>query len=120
MVCQMKRLPFTDLRNGLLLIFLLAVVPSVSLVLYMNAQQERLLTQTAQDNALLLARFFAANQDRLVEDAHRTLAALGEIPAVRERTADCGPVLAAMLPRYSQFTNLSVSGSQCKRTGNLL
>ena len=67
MVLQMKRLPFTDLRNRLLLIFLLAVVPSLSLVLYMNAEQERLLTRAAQDNALLLARFFAANQDRLVE-----------------------------------------------------
>ena len=106
---------FSSLRFRLLLLVLLALVPSVGLVLYTASEQRRLAAIQAQENALRLARTAARSQEQLVDGTQQLLMVLAQIPAVRDRVPTaCTEILATLLkdnPRYTSFSVIERDGT---------
>src|SRR5581483_12373181 len=101
---------FAGLRSRLLLLIVLAVLPALWLISYVNVEQRRLAATQAQENALRLARLAAAELAQLVQSAHQLLAALALLPAVRnEETAECNALFASLLKHYPAYGNLGAS-----------
>ena len=100
---------FASLRASLLLLIALAVLPALGLIFYVNVEQRRLAAAQAQDNALRLARLAAAEQAQLVQGAHQLLAALAQLPVVRnQEPSGCSTLFASLLKHYPAYGNLGV------------
>lgn len=101
---------FASLRSRLLLLIVLAVLPALGLIFYVNVEQRHLAVIQAQDNALRLVRLAAAEHTQLVQSAHQLLAALALLPVVRdEDAAGCSALFASLLKHYTAYGNLGVS-----------
>lgn len=101
---------FASLRSRLLLLIVLAVLPALGLIFYINVEQRHLAATQAQDNALRLVRLAAAEHAQLVQSTHQLLAALALLPVVRdENAAECSALFASLLKHYTAYGNLGVS-----------
>jgi len=107
----------SSLRVRLLLVALLAVLPTLALALVMAAEQRRLATVTFQDHALHLARVIAHRHDQVIAGTRQLLTSLAHVPAVAPGdAATCGPLFATLLQGYPVYTNLGVlrpDGTTC-------
>ena len=61
----MARLFFSSLRTRLLLLVLLAAIPSLGLTLYTNLEERQLRKALVQEHALRLSRIVSADHERL-------------------------------------------------------
>ena len=101
---------FASLRSRLLFLITLAVLPALGLIFYVNLEQRRLAATQVQDNALRLARLAAAEHAQLVQGTHQLLAALADLPAVRnEDPAECSALFATLLKHYPTYANLGAT-----------
>src|SRR2546423_701140 len=66
----------TSFRARLLILFLLAVLPSLALALYMNFDQRRLETARVRDEIIATARLSAANEQNFIAHTRQLLATL--------------------------------------------
>jgi len=101
---------FSRLRVRLLLIILLAGLPAGALTLHDNLAQRRADRERASDQALVLARSLAAEQERLVAAARADLLTFSRVEAIR--TADparCPGLLAERLHEGGPYLNLAVT-----------
>ncbi len=102
----MRRL-FASLRVRLLLLVVLAFLPSLILTLYTAAEQRQRAEVEVQQTALRLVRLATSNQNQLVEGARQLLVALGALPAVRNCEArNCTTFFATLLEQYPLYANL--------------
>ena len=100
----------SGLRVRLLLLVLLAGLPSLGLILYTGLEQRRLAATQVQDNALRVARMASAEQERFIEGAHQLLTALARLPEVRAgQPGPCNALLADMLKQYPLYVNFGVT-----------
>lgn len=105
----MARLVFSSLRGRLLALVLLAFAPALGLILYTASDQRHLAAQEARNNALRLAKLAAADHDLLIEGTRQLLAALAQLPAVRQQDARaCTALFAALLTQFPRYANLGV------------
>ena len=105
----MARLSLASLRARLLLLVLLAVIPSLGLTLYTNLEERQLRKAQVQEQAMRLSRLVSADHERLIEDARRLLVTLARLPAVRDRNrAACNALFADLLTQHSSYANLGV------------
>src|SRR2546430_13524998 len=101
---------FSSLRARLLLLVLLAVIPALGLILYTDLEQRRLAANQAQEDALRFARLAAADQAQLIQGAHQLLAALSQLPAVRENDSEtCTALFTNLLKQYPVYANLGAA-----------
>jgi nitrate/nitrite-specific signal transduction histidine kinase len=105
----------SSLRFRLLLLVLLALLPSVGLVIYTASEQRQLAAIKAQENAARLVRAEARSQEQLIGEAQQLLMVLAQIPAVRDRVPTaCTEILATLLknnPRYTSFSVIERDGT---------
>jgi signal transduction histidine kinase len=106
----MLQFSFDSLRFRLLMLVLIAIIPSLGLTVYTGFEQRRAAALEAQANALWLVRITATDQDRLIADARQLLSVLAHLPNVR----NCNPAtfnafLAGLLQDYPLYANLGVA-----------
>lgn len=107
---KMKSISFSSLRDRLILLVLLAVIPALGLIFYSAQEQRRSASIEAQQNALRLARLVSANQHDLIEGARQLLTALAQIPVIRGgQPAACSAVLENLLRAYPLYANFGVT-----------
>jgi signal transduction histidine kinase/HAMP domain-containing protein len=100
---------FASLRVRLLLLVILAFVPSVILTVYSAAEQRRNAEEEVMQTALRLVRLATSNQDQLVEGARQLLVALAALPAVQTQDSrSCNSFLEALLAQYPLYANIWV------------
>jgi len=98
-----------SLRTRLLLLVLLAGVPSVGLMLLTAVEQRRSAEAAVERDALRLVRQTVAAQERLIEEGRLLLVSLSRVPVVRSGTPDeCRALLADVLQQFPHYFNLSV------------
>ena len=112
----MKRFSWGSLRVSLILLVLLAVIPSLALILYTGWEERQISATDAQQDALQLVLLASADQDLLVESTRQFLMGLTRLPEVRQGdSAACSALLADLLKQYPLYTNIGVvepSGEQ--------
>lgn len=103
----------SSLRSRLILAILLAVIPAFGLNLYSAANHRELTAAQAKQNALIAARIIAAEQDRVLENAHQFLVTLANVPQIHNSDkSTCHKFLSKLLePRYADLTVADRNGN---------
>jgi anti-anti-sigma regulatory factor/HAMP domain-containing protein len=105
----MLRISFGSLRVRLVLLVLAAILPSVAVILYVNAEQRRISTDGVQDSALRVVRLASVDQDRQIEGIRQLLTALAQLPELRSGDPEkCTPLLVKLIKQYPHYTTLGV------------
>jgi nitrate/nitrite-specific signal transduction histidine kinase/type II secretory pathway pseudopilin PulG len=104
---------FSSLRIRLMLLVLLALVPSLGLIIYTDSEERRSVANQAQDHALQIARDAAQSQQDLIESTHQFLSVLAQLPAVRDLDpVVCSAFLADFLNHYPRYTSITVRSAK--------
>ena len=102
---------FSGLRARLQLFLLLAMLPSLALVLYTTFHSWKLTEAYTRDETTRLVRFAASDYQRLVEGTRHLLGALASVSEVRERRgASCSALFAHFKTGYPHYANLGAIG----------
>jgi signal transduction histidine kinase/HAMP domain-containing protein len=103
----------SNLRSRLILLILMAVVPAFGLILDSAAKHRELTASQVKQNALVAARVIAAEQDRVLENAHEFLVTLARVPQIRDSDkAACRKILSGLLePRYADLLVADKNGN---------
>lgn len=108
----------TSLRTRLLWLVTLAFIPAFLLLLTAGLEQRAKDIETAQRNALDVARDASVKQNELFAGARQLLAALAQLPEIRHQDAAlCNERLADIL---KQFRDSYISLTAFKANGDLL
>ena len=109
----MKATSLSSLRVRLVLLVLLAVIPSLGLILYTARVQRQVATEAAHDNLLRIASLTAADVSRMIEGAQQLLGGLAQTSEIRSGDhAACDAVMAKLLTIYSFYTTLGVASPE--------
>ncbi|MDX1994994.1 MAG: ATP-binding protein [bacterium] len=101
---------FNSLRVRLFLFVALLVIPAALLVLFSAAYQRTRDALDAKQEAMRLAGLVASYQEQQIEASRQLLLALAQLPAVQQLDGEvCSAQLAALLTRYPNYTNFSVT-----------
>jgi PAS domain S-box-containing protein len=109
----MNAVPLRNLRVRLVVLVLLAVIPSLALILY-SARASRLAAlESAHEDVSRLARMAATDGARMIGGAQELLGGLTQFQEIRTGdAATCGAVLAKLLRLYPSYSALGVASSQ--------
>jgi signal transduction histidine kinase/CheY-like chemotaxis protein/HAMP domain-containing protein len=103
----MKRFSFGSLRVRLILLVLVAIIPSLVIILLTGREARTISGQNAKHEAMQLAVVASGNQDLLIESTHQLLAGLARLPELRkEDPGTCSALFADLLKRYRQYNNI--------------
>src|SRR5437867_2136152 len=103
----MTRVTFTSLRVRLLLLTILAVLPTLGLALFMAAEHRRLKTVDVQEHSRHLVRVIADRHEQLLEGTRQLLTSLAQMPeAYQGDPAMCNALFATLLQGHPSYTNL--------------
>lgn len=105
----MKQFSLGSLRARLVLVVLIAIIPSLSLTYYnAHSRREDAVAQAHEDVARL-TRLTAADCARVVEGARQLLIVVAELPEVRSGDPSrCAASLEKLLGKYRLYSNLGV------------
>lgn len=99
---------FDNVRTRLLLLVILAILPSLVLFLVTGGEQTRRSAADAQAEALRLTRIVAAEQELQIQGARQLLIALAQLPAIQHRQPKaCEDILAKIAPHFPAYTGMS-------------
>jgi hypothetical protein len=101
------RKPILGMRTGLILLVLLAVLPSLGIILH-DGLEHRVRAETeGMEQAMLIAHRAATSQEALIDSGRQLLAALAQHSAVRNLDSEsCSSLFADLLPDDTYFTAL--------------
>jgi len=106
----MNRNSLGGLRGRLVLVVLIAIVPSLVLIYYNARKQRATAVDQAQEDVARITRLTAADCGRVIEGAHQLLIAVAELPDVRSGDPSrCATSLARLLEKYQIYSNLGVA-----------
>ncbi len=106
----MNRNSLGGLRGRLVLVVLIAIIPSLVLIYYNARKQRATAIEEAQEDVARITRLTAANCGRVIEGAHQLLVAVAELPDVRSGDPSrCAASLANLLGKYQVYSNLGVA-----------
>jgi two-component system cell cycle sensor histidine kinase/response regulator CckA len=103
--------PFSTsrLRTRLALMALMAVVPSVTVLLYNGANERSHARADRLHDNKEIVRLVASEQARVLTKGHRLLLTLSQFPALRAQSArECDTVLPSILQDHPDYLNLVV------------
>ena len=113
----MKAISFSSLRVRLVLLVLLAVIPSLGLILYTARVQRLVATEAAHENLSRIASLTASDVSGVIEGAQQLLGGLAQFREIRsDDSAACGAVMANLLSTYSFYSTLGVASPE----GNII
>ena len=103
----------SGLRARLILLVLTAMVPAFALIIDSAGKYRELTATQVKQNLVIAARAVAAEQDRVLENAHEFLVTLSRVPQLREQDRSaCGRILAGLLdPRFADLVLSDRSGN---------
>jgi signal transduction histidine kinase len=103
----MMRERLASLRLRLWLLVLLALIPTIFLMVYTAAEQRHRAVREVQEQALRMAHIVSSDQERLIEGTRSLLSVLAHVPEVQDRNpGECEQFLSSLLqdnPLYSVF-----------------
>ena len=109
----MKATSRGSLRVRLVFLVLLAVIPSLGLILYTARVQRQVATEAAHDNLLRVASLTAADVSRMIGGAEQLLGGLAQTREIRNgEAAACDTVMAKLLTIYTFYTTLGVASPE--------
>jgi len=112
----MQLFPFSSLRSRLILLILLAVLPSLGMTLYTGLEEHQIQMAQVQENTLRLTRLAAGDLVQVIEGARQLLIGLAQLPEVGRGDSEvCGTLFSNLLRQYPYYLNLGVIDS----AGNL-
>jgi len=104
---------FSSLRNCLITLVLLAVLPALGVILHASLENRTQAIREAEAEALRVAQFLAREQQLITMRAEQLLSLLAQMPQVREQD---GPATNALLRRLktrsSVFMNIVAADAQ--------
>lgn len=105
------RLSLSSLRVRLLLLILLAFVPTQILVFYLASRERNDERRRVEWNASRLAVLASAEEQAVIDETKNLLNVIARDPAVRDRDGtDCVQLLAAIVGAFPQYLNLGIIG----------
>jgi HAMP domain-containing protein len=109
MICliKMTRFYFGSLRVRLIILVLVAIIPSLIIILLTGREERRFSANNAKHDALQLAAVASGNQDLLIESTRQMLAGLARLPELRRGDSRaCSALFADLLRQYRQYNNI--------------
>jgi signal transduction histidine kinase/HAMP domain-containing protein len=99
-----------SLRQRLVQLVLLAVLPALALILYGAREQHRSAGEAAEQQSLRVAKTASAHYEKLFDGTRQLLATLTRLAAVRlGDPRACSALLSAMMVEYPFYGNLGVA-----------
>jgi len=96
-----------SLRHRLLLLVLLAVLPTVALILSTASEQRRQAVASAKEDALRLARLASSQHEHLIEGARSLLVGLAQLSDVQmHNSRACSALFAEVQLRFPLYKNV--------------
>jgi PAS domain S-box-containing protein len=105
----MARHPFSGLRLQLLILILIAIIPTAGLAIYVSLSERHDAAAQAQQHALDLVRLVAARESEQITGIRQLLPLVAGLDAVRSRTSDCGAWLARLRAQSPYFANVGAA-----------
>ena len=103
----MRTLLFGSIRRSLIVLVLLAVLPSLGILLWTGRELRSRVVQDAENYALRQVQAMAAHHERVVENARLMLMALARSSEVRNLDANaCQTLLSEILVRNTAYVSL--------------
>ena len=100
----------SSLRGRLVLVVVLAVVPSLALIYYNAREQRRAAIAVATEDVARIARLTTANYGGVIDGVRQLLIALAQHPDVRSGDPSrCSAALENLLEKYTFYLNLGVA-----------
>jgi PAS domain S-box-containing protein len=113
----MKTFSLNGLRVRLVLLVLLAVIPSLGLILYTARVQRLVATEAAHENLSRIASLTATDVSGMIEGAQQLLGGLAQFQEIRNASSTtCSAAMAKLLATYSFYTTLGVASPE----GNII
>jgi len=107
----MNRFRLSGLRGRLVLVVLIAIIPSLMLIYYNARKQRTTAIEQTQEDVARITRLTAAACERAIEGAHGLLIAAAELPSVRSGDpSQCAASLGKLLQKYNLYSNGGVVG----------
>jgi PAS domain S-box-containing protein len=108
-----KNIFFSSLRNSLITLVLLAVLPALGVILHSSLENRRRAIREAENDALRVAQFLAREQQLITMRAEQLLSLLAQMPQVREHDgAATGVILRRLKSSNSVFANIVAADAQ--------
>lgn len=109
----MKNLFFHSLRNSLITLVLLAVLPALGVILYSSLENRARAIRDAEAEALRVVQFLASEQQLITMRAEQLLSLLAQMPQVKAQDGEAtSAILRSMRTRSSVFANIVASDMQ--------
>ena len=100
----------SSLRARLLLLVVIAILPTFGLILYSTTEQQRLAAMQAHAEALRLVRIASESHRHLIDEGRRLLTVLAKVPEVRGGDpGTCRALFADLVKRFPLYTNASAA-----------
>ena len=87
---------WTSLRFRVLLLVVFATIPAFALILYSGFQARQQAAKEAQDQALQLARIASTQHQHIIDETHRLLLSVAQVPAIRDGNGAGGPAMGPL------------------------
>ncbi len=99
-----------SIRNNLLVIVLLAIMPALAIILYSGLEERRRSIEGARQNTLLLTHAMAESQQEFSRSVRQMLATLALLPQVQRMEREhCRQILGAMLEQHPDYLNIALT-----------
>lgn len=97
-----------SLRARLFILATLAVLPAVVLISYTAIQQQKVATESTQEQASKLASLIARKHEDLTEKSRYLLTALSRVPSLLKPGPECHEILEQFLKGNPYYANIGV------------
>jgi diguanylate cyclase (GGDEF)-like protein len=100
------------IRQRLLVLLLLTVLPFVALVVFQGSEERRHASQRARTESRRFVRLMAGDHEQLLAEARQLLFVLARVPAVERGDAgSAGQLFRDVLNQYPQYANIGLAAS---------
>lgn len=109
----MRNLFFSSLRNSLVTLVLLAVLPALGVILYSSLENRARAIRDAETEALRVVQFLANEQQLITMRAEQLLSLLAQMPQVKAKDSQAtSGILRSMRTRSAVFANIVAADAE--------
>ena len=105
----MRRSPFSSVRTRVILLFLLILVPLVTLFYFNCLDLRRRAVEHAREDAARIINFAVIHEEEVLRETRQILALLANNPTIVKGGKRANELLGSMLQSFPQYTNFGVA-----------